>query len=128
MKNREMIWNTTEQEMKQINSNVTFIAVVDRDSGWTEEVSSYEDAIQLLRDLVESDGHHIFIRADAWRMSPGSFKSVHSIITWFDTQTNKTYSKTIRANGIDCKMIVYYQTKCLKYLRANYQQNFQYKK
>lgn len=128
MKNRGMIWGTTEKEMKLVNPDVTFIAVVDRASGWTEEAKTYDDAIQILRDLVESDGHHIFLRADGWRTSPGSFKSIHSIITWFDTQTNKTYSKTIRANGIDCQMIVDYQAKCLKYLRENYQERFQYKK
>lgn len=128
MKNRGMIWGTTEKEMKLVNPDVTFIAVVDRASGWTEETKTYGEAIQILRDLVESDGHHIFIRADRWRTSPGSFKSIHSIITWFDTKTNKTYNKTIRAHGVDCQMIVDYQMKCLKYLREKYQESFQYKK
>lgn len=96
-------WQTSAEEMKQINPNVKFLVVVDHVNDWYEEAETYEKAIEIARDLIESDGHHVLVRIDRWRGSNGmrhaSAKMV-SMITWCDTQTGKMMSKTIKAIGI----------------------------
>jgi len=121
-----MRWYTNEEEMKMINPNVTFIAVVDHKSEWTEEVATFDEAVQLLRDLVESDGHHIFMKVDRWRRNSGSMASIHSTVVWCDTETGKTCSKTIRVKGIDYKTIASYQTRYLAYLKGQYPEKYRH--
>lgn len=121
-----MIWYTSEEEMKMINPDITFIAVVDHKSDWTEETKTFDEAIQILRDLVESDGHHIFMGVDRWRHNQACRASIHSTVKWCDTETGKTYSKTIRVNGIDYQRIASYQTRFLAYLKGQYPDKYRY--
>ena len=121
-----MRWYTDEKEMRMINPNITFVAVVDHKSDWTEEVATFDEAVQLLRDLIESDGHHIFMKVDRWRRNSGSMASIHSTVVWCDTETGKTCSKTIRVKGIDYKEIASYQTRYLAYLTGQYPEKYRY--
>lgn len=107
-------WQTNAEEMKKVNPNVTFIAVVDYQSGWYEEADTYDKAIEIMRDLIESDGHHVLVRIDRWRGSNGNRHAqakMTSIMTWCNTLTGKMESKTIKANGINYGMISKYQRK-----------------
>jgi len=121
-----MRWYTSEEEMRMINPDITFVAVVDHKSEWTEEVATFDEAVQLLRDLIESDGHHIFMKVDRWRRNSGSMASIHSNVVWCDTETGKTCSKTIRVKGIDYQKIASYQTRYLAYLKGKYPDKYRY--
>lgn len=121
-----MRWYTSEEEMRMINPNITFIAVVDYKSEWTEEVATFDEAVQLLRDLIESDGHHVFMKVDRWRRNAGSMTSIHSTVTWCDTTTGKTCSKTIKVKGINYQQIASYQTRYLAYLKGQYPDKYRH--
>lgn len=121
-----MRWYTSEEEMRMINPDITFIAVVDYKSEWFEEVATFDEAVQLLRDLIESDGHHVFMKVDRWRRNSGSMTSIHSTVTWCDTATGKTCSKTIRVKGINYQKIASYQTRYLAYLKGKYPDKYRY--
>ena len=120
-------WVTDEKEMALINPDLSFVAVVDHESKWTEEVKTFQEAIQLLRDLVESDGHHIFVKVDRWRHDHNYGNGVpHSKVVWCDTNTGKLHTKTIRVNGVTCQMIASYQTRFLAYLKGQYPEKYRY--
>ena len=84
----------------------TFTAVVDYDSEWFEITDTFEEAVTMLRDLVESDHHHVFTKVTEWRpQSCGPKASIACHVCWVDTLDGSSYSKTIRVNGIggrDC--------------------------
>lgn len=120
-----VIWYTSEEEMKMINNNITFVAVVDHDSEWTESVNTLDEAVEVLRDLIESDGHHIFMGLGKWgfhcRYGHGHPRIMAK---WCDTNTGKTCSKTIRVNGINYHDIASYQTRYLAYLKGKYPEKY----
>ena len=84
----------------------TFTAVIDAGSEWYEITNTLEDAVSLLRDLVESDHHHVFTKVTKWMpQSHGRNASIACHVCWVDTLDGSFYSKTIRINGItygDC--------------------------
>lgn len=120
-------WYTNSKEMMMINNAVTFTAVVDHASDWTEQANTLDDAIDILRDLIESDGHHIFMGIGKWGFnSRGGHANPRIIVKWCDTDTGKTQTKTIRANDIDYQMIASYQTRYLAYLKGKYPEKYRY--
>lgn len=84
----------------------TFTAVVDFDSEWYEVTNTFDEAVTMLRDLVEADHHHVFTKVTNWReQSHGRNASIACHVCWIDTLDGSSYSKTIRINGItygDC--------------------------
>ena len=84
----------------------TFTAVVDYNSEWFEVTNTFDEAVTLLRDLVEADHHHVFVNVTEWReQSCGKKASIACHVCWIDTLDGSRYSKTIRVNGIvygDC--------------------------
>ena len=82
----------------------TFTAVVDAGSEWYEITETFEEAVTMLRDLVEADHHHVFVKVTKWmQQSHGPNASIACHVCWVDTMTGATYSKTIRINGITYK-------------------------
>lgn len=99
-----MMWEVFNNLME--TKKPTFTAVVDFESKWFEITETFEDAVTLLRDLVEADHHHVFIGVTTWhQQSHGKNASIACRVQWVDTLDNSHYNKTIRVNGItygDC--------------------------
>lgn len=126
MKNwNRIIWYTDVQEMKMINENITFVAIVDHDNDWSEITNTFEKAVEILRDLIESDGHHVYMGMGKWgfncRYGHGHPRI---ILKWCDTNTGKTQTKSIRVDGIDYQKIASYQTRYLAYLKGQYPEKY----
>ena len=45
----------------------TFTVVVDHASNWCETTKTFEEALTMIRELVEADHQHIFINVTDWR-------------------------------------------------------------
>ena len=126
MKNRVM-WETNEEEMKMINKDITFTAVIDHKIEWTETVDTFDKAVEILRDLIESDGHHIYMGMGKWGFNC-HYGHGHPriMLKWCDTETGKAQTKTIRANKIDYQNIASYQTRFHAYLKGQYPEQNHY--
>ena len=81
--------------------NVEYIAGVECSIGWYESCKSEAEAVQLLRELVEADGHHVFMRYDS--IKPGYYGEKNKLIgrlTWCNTLTGKTETKRITVKNV----------------------------
>lgn len=120
MKNRVM-WYTDANEMKMINKNVSFVAVIDHANEWEEKTNDFDKAIEILRDLIESDGHHIYMGMGKWGFNC-HYGHGHPriMLKWCDTNTGKMQTKTVRVDGIDYQQLASYQTRYFAYLKGKY--------
>lgn len=84
----------------------TFTVVIDHTINWYETTKTFEEALRMIRELVEADHHHIFINVTEWRaQSYGKNATIACHVQWIDSLDGSRYSKTIRVNGIvhgDC--------------------------
>ena len=80
---------------------VQYIAVVEHSIGWYESCATEAEAVKLLRELVEADGHHIFIRYNKINVGKtyGEHNKLLGNIVWFNTVTGRTESKRIKVEG-----------------------------
>ena len=79
---------------------VQYIAGVECSIGWYESCDTEAEAVQLLRKLVEADGHHVFMRYNP--VSCGYYhegKKLIGSIIWCNTLTGKTETKRITVRG-----------------------------
>lgn len=81
--------------------NVKYVAVVEHSIGWYESCDTEAEAVKLLRDLVEADGHHVFIRYNQVSIGKnyGEHNKLLGNIVWINTITGKTESKRIKVEG-----------------------------
>lgn len=123
-----VIWKTSEQELKTINPDVTFAAVIDYDSAWFETANTVAEAVEILRDLIESDGHHVFMGVDkTWRFnSCRDGAAPHLIVKWCDTITGKAQTKTINARGVTYYDIAVRHTAILAELKQQNPEKYKY--
>lgn len=71
--------------------------------------NTLEEAIELLRGLVEADHHHVFNTITPWRICGTTNQvSIPRQIKWIDTLTEKFLTRTIRVNGLTNKNIKSY--------------------
>lgn len=96
---------------KYLNEHdVEYIAGVECSIGWYESCKTEAEAIQLLRELVEADGHHVFMRYDS--IKPGYYDERNKLIsrlTWCNTLTGKTETKRITVKNVRVSEIKEYQ-------------------
>lgn len=93
------------EEKIAITANLTYTAVIDG-KDWQEVTETFEEAVALLRDLVEADHHHVFQTVTSWRAcSTGRNASISCQAKWVDTLNGKTFTRTIRVNGLTNKDI-----------------------
>ena len=80
---------------------VQYIAVVEHSIGWYESCTTEAEAVKLLRELVEADGHHVFIRYNKINVGKtyGEHNKLLGNIVWFNTVTGRTESKRIKVEG-----------------------------
>lgn len=99
-----MYWNLFNSLVE--TRKPTYTVVVDAESKWYEVTETFEEAVTLLRDLVEADHHHVFVEVTKWhQQSHGKNASIACRVCWVDTRDNSKYCKNIRINGIvygDC--------------------------
>ena len=83
-----------------IANECIYTAVVEHSIGWYESCKTAEEAVQLLRELIEADGHHIFMRQTPFRGGYTHYDrdKISSHLYWCDTLTGKTLSKQIKVN------------------------------
>ena len=87
------------------------LAIVEHSINWVEKCQSIPEAVKLLRELVEAGGRYIFMRVNGWDRVhkvklPIEEQEILTTITWFDTQTGKTYNKTIKLDNMRVKDII----------------------
>ncbi len=70
---------------------------VDSESNWMEYTNTFEEAVNLIRGLMEADGKTHYIRTNNWTHASKS-KNASCQILWTVTNGNtaKTVSKTIQ--------------------------------
>jgi hypothetical protein len=78
----------------------TYTAVVEYSIGWYESCKTAEEAVQLLRELVEADGHHVFMKQTPFigGYTHSDRNKISSRLYWCDTLTGKTLTKQIKVN------------------------------
>lgn len=87
------------------------LAIVEHSINWVEKCQSIPEAVKLLRELVEAGGRYTFMRVNGWDRVrkvklPVEEQEIFTTITWCDTQTGKTYNKTIKLDNIRVKDII----------------------
>ena len=80
---------------------VQYIAGVECSIGWYESCATQAEAVKLLRELVEADGHHVFIRYNpiCFGRKYGEHDKLLGNIVWFNTITGRTETKRIKVSG-----------------------------
>jgi hypothetical protein len=79
--------------------NITYTAIIDG-ADWMEVTNTFDEALDLLRGLVEADGKHIFQKVNNWVFqSHGANASAVARVIWTNTTNGKQESKGIRVNG-----------------------------
>lgn len=95
-----------------------YTAVVEYSIGWYESCKTAEEAVKLLRELVEADGHHILMKQTPFMggYTHSDRNKISSRLYQCDTSTGKTLTKQIKVNvQIDeIPEIIKYWEKCEK--------------
>lgn len=80
---------------------VRYIAGIECSIGWYESCATQAEAVKLLRELVEADGHHVFMRYDpvSFGRSYGERNKLLGKVVWCNTLTGKTETKRIKVEG-----------------------------
>lgn len=99
------------QEYIKNHQDLPCIAIVEHSINWVEKCQSIPEAVKLLRELVEADKRYIFMHVNGWDRVrkvklPTEEQEIFTTITWCDTQTGKTYNKTIKLDNIRVKDII----------------------
>lgn len=78
----------------------TYTVVVEYSIGWYESCKTAEETVQLLRELVEADGHHVFMKQTPFigGYTHSDRNKISSRLYWCDTLTGKTLTKQIKVN------------------------------
>ena len=80
-------------------NNCLFTAIIEHSIGWTEAFTTEAEAVTTLRELVEADGHHIFMKQTQFDHGDyGEKETIFCKLQWVNTLTGKTLSKRIRVN------------------------------
>ena len=80
--------------------NCVYTAVIEHSINWTENFSTEADAVNALRELVEADGKHMFIKQMPFKQGYTRYDrdNITSVLKWCDTTTGKVISKRIKVN------------------------------
>lgn len=99
------------QKYVKNHQDLPCLAIVEHSINWVEKCQSIPEAVKLLRELVEAGGRYIFMRVNGWDRVhkvklPIEEQEIFTTITWLDTQTGKTYNKTIKLDNMRVKDII----------------------
>lgn len=93
--------NLSKTEIERLeNAKVTYEVIL-AGKDWIETTNTTDEAIQLVRDLVEADHEHILLSISSWHhLSHGKDASIIKVIRWLNIKTGKHLSKTIKVKGV----------------------------